>query len=185
MLGGGTRRIWGSFPWGERGPRPALPSHIHPADCHPWRPRHGVPVPLPDLQGPFHPAPPPACLSGPAPCTPRSPSSPAFTDPSTLQTPIPAGPPSWPPLLLRLSSPHCLSGPALSTSITSAVTSCPGEGQCQPPFTDGETEAREASDCLRSLQEVGVQRLGPSAAWKALTLTLSSPPPFPVSSPLD
>lgn len=67
-----------------------------------------------------------------APLCALQPTSRAFTDPSTLQTPIPAGPPPWPPQLLRLSSPHCLSGPALSTSITSTVASCPEEGQHQP-----------------------------------------------------
>lgn len=56
-------------------------------------------------------------------------------------------------------NPHCVPGPILRTYIESLVTSSPGEGQCQPPFTDGETKAREANDCPRLLHEMRVQIL--------------------------
>lgn len=91
--GGGTGRIWESLSQEAGHSRPALSSHIYPANC---LPDTGSLVPLPDLQGPFHPVLPSACLSGQAHCTPCVPASWAFTDPSIFQALeyIPAGLPS-------------------------------------------------------------------------------------------
>lgn len=122
--GGGIGRIWESLSQGAGHPRPALFSHIYPANC---LPDTGSLVPLPDLQGPFHPVPSPACLSGQARCIPCVPASWAFTDPSIFQALeyTPAGLPSlaspWSPCLVpepqlharpHTDNLHCILSPA-------------------------------------------------------------------------
>lgn len=93
-------------------------------------PRHRIPGALPDPQGPFHPAPPPACLSSQAPCTPCIPASRAFPDLSILQAPL-LGPPPWPPCCcFRSLSPHCMPGPIPRTYIPSPAAL--GRGNAKP-----------------------------------------------------
>lgn len=104
-----------------------IPDQLCPATSADCLPDTGSLVPLSDLQGPFHPVPPPACLSGQARCTPCVPASWAFTDSSIFQ-PLeytPAGLPSlassWsrrpvpePPLHARphTDNLHCILSPA-------------------------------------------------------------------------
>ena len=123
-------RIWGILSSARGGPGTQASS------AQPRLPIQGSPRASADLQGPFHPPLPRACLSGPVPHLPRVASSWAFPDSlSPLLNPPTAALVSEPPL-----SP--VPGPVLSTSITSSVTCGPGEGQGQPLFTDGETEAK-------------------------------------------
>ena len=151
-----------------------LPTAIH------GSPGTGPQVPLPDLQGPVHPAPPPCCLSGPVPCT---------TCPYLmglhwfLYTPgsYPSRAPFFglPCCCVQVPEPLLHGGPVLSTSITSSVTSSLGEEQCQLLQTDGETEA---SNCPRSLHKLRVQRLEPTTAQLRsphLNPALSTSPPGP------
>lgn len=72
---------------------------------------------------------------------------------------------------------HCIS-----------VTSSLGEEQCQPPCTDGESKARGTSGCPRSLHELRVHKLEPSAMWlgnPALSTSPPGPPPPGTNRPLD
>ena len=127
---------------------------------------------VPRSMGPQVPLPDQAPLSSPFSPSPSSPR--AFLASAPLHTlcssycasPVPPTSPFLAPLLpLPVPEPPQHARPELSTSITSSVTSSPGERQGQPPFTDEETEAREASDCPRSLHQLRVQGLEPTTAY--------------------
>lgn len=110
-----------------QGPRPALPGHVYPS--------RGPQVPLQTFKAlSTHPFPEPAFLA-------QSPAYRVFLPhgPSPIPSPTP-----YPPHCCLVSEPPLspVPGPVLSTSITSSVTCGPGEGQVQPLFTDGETEAK-------------------------------------------
>lgn len=152
--GGGTEGIWESISQGAGGPKaqPRLPYQLPPG--------HRIPAASAGPSGCFHPAPPPACLSGQAPFT-LSPCLMSLYGSLYTPGPYPCKAPhlDLPCCCIGSLNPHCMPGPILRTYIESLVTSSPGEGQRQPPFTDGETKAREANDCPRLLHEMRVQIL--------------------------
>lgn len=118
--GGGTGRIWESLSQEAGHSRPALSSHIYPANC---LPDTGSLVPLPDLQGPFHPVPPSACfLARP---TAHPVSLPHGPSPIPLYSKLwniyLQGYLPWPPRspCVWSLSPYCVPCPILTTYITS------------------------------------------------------------------
>lgn len=169
-------RIWGILSSTLGGPGTRASS------AQPRLPTQGSPSASTDLQGPFHPPLPRACLSGLVPREPRVPSSWAFPDSLSPLLNLPTAALVSEPPLNPVPAP-----PVLSISIMSSVTCGLGEGQGQLLFTNGETEAREASGCLRSLHKLREQRCEPLTAWLGsphLKPALSTSLPRP-NSPLD